>query len=96
MSLIDLMALVKFLQASIIKDLEGRVHQLMSEADKNMKAKQALEKSKMELESKLERSTQDLQDVRERFYFSRCLQLSRRILQLISRNQDLKNIIFVQ
>ncbi|XP_056023139.1 centrosomal protein of 112 kDa-like isoform X2 [Ostrea edulis] len=53
--------------ASIIKDLEGRVHQLMSEADKNMKSKQTLEQSKMELETKLERCSRDLQDLRERY-----------------------------
>ncbi|XP_065942942.1 centrosomal protein of 112 kDa isoform X5 [Magallana gigas] len=54
-------------QASIIKDLEGRVHQLMTEADKNTKARHALEKNKMETETKLERSSQDLQDLRERY-----------------------------
>eukprot|EP00105_Crassostrea_gigas_P003377 XP_011416203.1 PREDICTED: centrosomal protein of 112 kDa isoform X5 [Crassostrea gigas] len=54
-------------QASIIKDLEGRVHQLMTEADKNTKARHALEKNKMEAETKLERSSQDLQDLRERY-----------------------------
>ncbi|XP_078313646.1 centrosomal protein of 112 kDa-like isoform X6 [Crassostrea virginica] len=54
-------------QASIIKDLEARVHQLMSEADKNTKSKHAIEKSKMESETKLERCTQDLQDLRERY-----------------------------
>lgn len=53
--------------ASIIKDLEGRVHQLMTEADKNTKARHALEKNKMEAETKLERSSQDLQDLRERY-----------------------------
>lgn len=53
--------------ASIIKDLEGRVHQLMTEADKNTKARHALEKTKMEAENKLERSSQDLQDLRERY-----------------------------
>ncbi|XP_078313645.1 centrosomal protein of 112 kDa-like isoform X5 [Crassostrea virginica] len=53
--------------ASIIKDLEARVHQLMSEADKNTKSKHAIEKSKMESETKLERCTQDLQDLRERY-----------------------------
>lgn len=53
--------------ASIIKDLEGRVHQLMTEADKNTKARHALEKNKMETETKLERSSQDLQDLRERY-----------------------------
>ncbi|XP_062621541.1 centrosomal protein of 112 kDa-like isoform X4 [Saccostrea cucullata] len=54
-------------QASIIKDLEARVHQLMTEADKNTKAKHALEKAKMESDNKLERCTQDLQDLRERY-----------------------------
>ncbi|XP_061173000.1 centrosomal protein of 112 kDa-like isoform X3 [Saccostrea echinata] len=53
--------------ASIIKDLEARVHQLMTEADKNTKAKHALEKAKMESDNKLERFTQDLQDLRERY-----------------------------
>ncbi|XP_062621539.1 centrosomal protein of 112 kDa-like isoform X2 [Saccostrea cucullata] len=53
--------------ASIIKDLEARVHQLMTEADKNTKAKHALEKAKMESDNKLERCTQDLQDLRERY-----------------------------
>ncbi|XP_052700439.1 centrosomal protein of 112 kDa-like isoform X5 [Crassostrea angulata] len=53
--------------ASIIKDLEGRVHQLMTEADKNTKARHTLEKNKMEAETKLERSSQDLQDLRERY-----------------------------
>lgn len=38
----------------------------MTEADKNTKARHALEKTKMEAENKLERSSQDLQDLRER------------------------------
>ena len=38
----------------------------MSEADKNTKSKHAIEKSKMESETKLERCSQDMQDLRER------------------------------
>ena len=39
----------------MIKELEGRVHQLMNETENMKKSRMALEKEKMEAESRIER-----------------------------------------
>ncbi|KAK3093597.1 hypothetical protein FSP39_017877 [Pinctada imbricata] len=52
--------------AAIIKELEARVHQLMTEADKNSQAKNSIEREKMDLECKAERYSSELSDLRER------------------------------
>ena len=52
-------------QTAIIKELESRLHQLLADSEHNAKAKNNLEKDKMDAECKLDRLSSDYNDLRD-------------------------------